>query len=255
MKLDDEDLKEIKKEVRRSYRSGKRFSGLLKILLCAALIGGIVYGYTNLRNKIDRNFQILASVDSHDMTLENHGIFGYKAVDFSKVILGEAKRQTLLIVDEQEASINSTITDAGFLKLGIFSKNQNVTYYGTGTYTIDLSKLTKDDISLDDSNFTVTITVPYPELHQVSFDPTKTVVGDVEKGWLAFGDISMTNDEQKKVEQEAVKRLTQKLSEDDCFDQAARYAKLSATELFQPVIEQVSPAYKLNVVVAQKPLN
>ena len=65
----------------------------------------------------------------------------------------------------------------------------------------------------------------------------------------------MTSDEQKKVEEEAVKRLTEELRKSDCFDKAARYAKLSATELFQPIIEQVSPAYKLNVVVAQKPVD
>ena len=255
MKLDDDDLKEIKKEVRKASWHKFGFLSIIKLVLCIVIIGGLIYGYTSLRNKADRNFQILASVDSHDMTLENHGIFGYKAVDFSKVILGEAKRQTLLIVDEQEVSINSTITNAGFLDIGIFSKNQSVTYYGTGTYTIDLSQLTEDDISLDDSTFTVTVTVPYPELHSVAFDPNKTVVGDVDRGWLAFGDITMTSDEQKKVEEEAVKRLTEELSESDCFDKAARYAKLSATELFQPIIEQVSPAYKLNVVVAQKPVD
>lgn len=219
------------------------------------LVCFVFYAYYNLKESVDRNFRVLEPVEGHDLTLENNHIFGYKAVDFSKVILGEAKKQTLLIVDEQDASVDSTITDAGFLKLGIFSKDQKVTYHGTGTYTIDLSKMTEDDVTLNENDFTLTITVPYPELHSVSFDPAQTVVGDVNRGWLAFGDVTMTADQQKKVEKEAVKRLKTELNKQECFDTAERYAKLSATELFQPVVESVSPAYKVNVVVAQKPLD
>lgn len=244
----------VKKSVKKANRSNRIFNIITRLILPLLIIGFLGYSYYNLKKSVDRNFTFLSPANAHDLTLEDHGVFGYKAVDFSKVILGKAQKESLLIVDEQNASVNSTVTDAGFLKLGIFSKNQNITYYGKGIYTIDLSKLTEDDISLDDSDYTVTITVPYPELHEVSFDPNKTVVGDVDRGWLAFGDISMTADETKKVQSEAVKRLKASLSSDECFETAVRYTKLSATELFQPVVESVSPAYKVKVEVAQKPL-
>ncbi|MEE8807494.1 MAG: DUF4230 domain-containing protein [Lactimicrobium sp.] len=244
----------IDKAVARSNRKGRIGNLIVKIVVIAAIVGGGFYAYHNLKDSVDRNFRIMASVDTHDLTLENNGIFGYKAADFADVILGECKRQTLLIVDEQEVSVPSTITDAGFMKLGLFSKTQNLTLYGTGTYTIDLSKITADDVVLDDTNFTITINVPYPELHTVAFDPTKTVIGDTERGWLAFGNITMNAKQQKEFETTANEKLSDRLNQDDCFDKAARYTKLSATELFQPIIERVSPAYKINIQVAQKPL-
>lgn len=249
------DLEElINKSVKKANRSGRAINFITKILIPLLIICAVVYGYYNLKNTMNQNFKVLEPVESHDLTLENHGIFGYTAADFEDVIVGKAKRQMLLIVDEQEVSVPSSITNSGFLNLGIFSKNQRLTLYGTGIYTIDLSKMTDDDITLDETTYTVQINVPYPELHTVNFDPTKTVVGDVNRGWLAFGDISLNAEQQKEFETTAVNKLTDRLNQDDCFDKAARYAKLSATELFQPVVEDVSPAYKVSVVVAQKPL-
>lgn len=257
--MDTEEKKEleeiINKSVKKANRSERVINFVTKILIPVLIICAVIYGYSNLKDSIDQNFKVLEPVESHDLTLENNGIFGYTAADFEDVILGKSKRQVQLIVDEQEVSVPSSITSAGFLKLGIFSKNQHLTLYGTGIYTIDLSQMTKDDITLDETTYTVQINVPYPELHTVNFDPTKTVVGDVDRGWLAFGDISLNAEQQKEFETTAVKKLTDRLKQDDCMDKAARYAKLSATELFQPVIEDVSPAYKVNVVVAQKPLN
>lgn len=242
--LDKEDKTEIESVIKKSVKKANRTNrlvGWIKTIIIIALIAAVgFYAYKNLKDSVDRNFAVLAPVDSHDLTLENNGIFGYTAADFADVIIGESTRQNQLIVDEQEVSVPTTITDTGFLNLGIFSKNQNLTLYGTGIYTIDLSTMTADDVTLDSSNFTITITVPYPTLHSVNFEPDKTVIGDTERGWLAFGNINMDAEQTKKFETEANSRLSDRLSQDDCLDKAARYAKLSATELYQPVIESIS---------------
>ena len=68
---------------------------------------------------------------------------------------------------------------------------------------------------------------------------------DTEKGWLAFGDIKLTQEQQKAFEEEACKKLEEKLSEEERFKEADRFAKLSAYETYQPIVKAVSPAYKV----------
>ncbi|MBQ1447523.1 MAG: hypothetical protein IIZ14_09795, partial [Solobacterium sp.] len=111
---------------------------------------------------------------------------------------------------------------------------------------------TRDSIIFDQDLFTVIIHVPYPELHAVTFNPEKTQIGDTKKGWLAFGEIKLTPEEQKEFETAAITKLTARLNEQECFDTAVRFARLAAYELYQPVVSAVSPAYKVTIVVDDK---
>ena len=79
----------------------------------------------------------------------------------------------------------------------------------------------------------------------MSFDPGKTEVGDAQNGWLAFGDIKLTAEQQKEFEVRAKEELTTKLSEDKCYEEADRFAKLSTYETYQAIVKTVSPAYKV----------
>lgn len=215
---------------------------LLTALVCAAAVFAV--GKISLFPKNPET----ASADGHDLTLDHNGVFGYKAADFEDAVLGAAEQQLLLIVDEQEVSVPTTITQAGLFSWAVFSKVQNETIYGTGQYTIDLSKVTASSISLNEDTFTLTIAIPRAQLHQVTFDPSKTVLGDTDKGWLAFGDIQLTAEQTQEFQTEAVEKLTERLKQQDCFDQADRFALLSAWETYQPLVSQVSPAYKVNIV-------
>lgn len=197
-------------------------------------------------------FQTEKSVDKYDLKLKDNGIFGYKAADFQDPILGEASRQALLIVDEQDVHVPSKITDTWLFNLKVFSKYQDVEFYGTGIYTVDLSKLTKDDITVDPENHTVQIMIPYPELHEVTFDPSRTVVGDVQRKWLGFGDITLNEKQQKEFETTAINKLTDHLNESDCFDRAEDYARLSAEDVFRPVVDSVASGWSVAISVSPK---
>lgn len=242
----------VEKAVSKAMRKSNITSNIFSWLLNIALIVGIIFIYNEIKPKANPEIE---PVENHDLTLENDGIFGYTAADFEEVILGEATRQKQLIVDEQEVSVTSTITDSGLFNLGVFSRVQNETIYGTGEYTIDISEIDKSDIEFDEENYTVTIHVPYPELHNVIFDPSKTQIGDTEKGWLAFGEIKLTNEQRKEYEVKAIEQLTERLNEKDCFDKAERFAKLSAYEVYQPLVSSVSPAYKVEIIVDNMPTN
>ena len=210
------------------------------VLALALLVGAGAW----LREREKAN-QPVEPVEDHDLTLDNDGIFGFTVADFEEAILGEATRRKLLIVEEQEVYVNTTITETGLFNLGVFNKAQALTIHGTGQYTVDLTEISKGDISLDEETYELTIRIPHAQLHRVSFDPSKTEVGDTDKGWLAFGEIKLNAEQQKNFEVEATEKLTEKLTDPARFREADRFARLSAYETYQPIIRTVSPAYKV----------
>jgi len=227
--------------------SGRRRGiGIKGVIIIVVLVLGVLFG-TKLYLSWQVNHKQVKPVEDHDLTLENTGIFGFKAADFEKPVLGLAEQKKLLIVEERDASVNTTITDTGFLNWSIFNKSQLLTIHGTGEYTIDLTKITEDDISLDEEKYQVTISIPHAELHSVVFDPDKTEVGDTQRGWLAFGDVKLTAEQNKEFESKAVDKLTDSLSAEGPLQQADDFARMQAYETYEPIIEKVSPAYKVKI--------
>lgn len=189
----------------------------------------------------------VAPVEDHDLTLENNGIMGFTAADFEEVIVGAAEKKALLIVDEQELSVVSDITQAGFLNWNIFSKNQSVTFYGTGQYTVDLSDIKSSDISVDDDAHTITVKIPHVELHAVVLDPNKTVFGDTDKGLLAFGDIKLTAEQNNQIIAEGEAKLWDRGLESDLMDKADSFAKYVLRDFFETFTDEVSNTYKVKI--------
>lgn len=238
----------VDESVNRAFKKYGRFArlprfslrGIVSLIVLVALIMAGVY----LHERSKAN-ETVAPVEDHDLTLENDGIFGFTAADFEEPILGEATRQRLLIVEEQEVYVNTTITDTGLFNWGIFNKQQVFTIHGTGQYTIDLTKITRQDIYLDEDTYELTIKIPHAELHQVTFDPTKTEIGDAQNGWLAFGSIKLDAEQNKQFEVEANEKLKARLNESERFEEADRFAKLAAYEIYQPIVRTISPVYKV----------
>ena len=242
--IEDSVDESVERAFRKYGRTGRgpriTFSGVLSVFLLLVIAAGGVYWY-----KHNKASEPVTPVENHDLTLENNGIFGFTAADFQEPILGEATRQRLLIVEEQEVYVNTTITETGFLNWGVFNKQQPLTIHGTGEYTVDLAEIEPSDIVLNEDTYELTISIPHAELHNVDFDPGKTEVGDAQNGWLAFGDIKLTAEQQKEFEVRAKEELTTKLSEDKCYEEADRFAKLSTYETYQAIVKTVSPAYKV----------
>ena len=234
--VDDAVKRAFKKYGRRSWRALLSPKRLLSLLVILAVLGGGIW----LHERSQAN-EPVAPVEDHDLTLENDGIFGFKAADFEEPILGEAARQRQLIVEEREVYVNTTITDTGLFNLGVFNKQQALTIHGTGQYTIDLTKITRRNISLNEQTYELTVRIPHAELHDTIFDPAQTEIGDTKNGWLAFGSIKLDAEQQKTFEVSAVEQLQAKLEEADRFTEADRFARLAAYELYQPIVRAVSP--------------
>lgn len=236
--VDESVERAFKKYGRRFGGNGFSLSNLVFVLMLLVALGFAVNWY----QKTQAGNQI-APIEEHDLTLENDGVFGFTAADFQEAVVGKGARERLLVVEERDVYVNTTITESGFMNWGVFNKTQTLTIHGTGIYTVDLTQIHNSDITLDDNTYELTISIPHAQLHKVVFDPSKTEIGDTQSGWLAFGDIKLTAEQEKAFETTAVEKLREKLSEDDCLKEADRFAKLSAYEMYLPIIKNVSPAY------------
>lgn len=235
----------------KKYGRGRRGFGLLLsgIVSIVLLIAVMFMGYKWY--EMQKASEHVTPIEEHDLTLENNGIFGFTVVDFQEPVLEKAVQQRLLIVEEQEAYVGTSVTETGLFNLGVFNKEQMLTIHGTGQYTIDLTQIKARDISLDEENYELTICIPHAKLHNVSYDPEKTEIGDLQKGWLAPGDLKLTVEQQNEFEVRAKQELEAKLSESERFAEADRFAKLEAYEMYQSIVRTISPAYKVVIEFQQ----
>ena len=243
--ISDEVVKEVKKVLPKKPIG--RYYDIVKDIITVGLILVIVFFGVKLYKSFEMNTKVIAPVEEHDLTINNNGILGFTAVDFEEAVLGAAKKEALLVVDEQEMSVVTTTTQAGLFNLGLFSKNQSVTFVGMSQYAVDLKKLSKENITVDDDSHTVTVKVPHAEFHLVKIDPNKTIFADTEKGLLAFGDIKMTQEESNKINAEAEEKLTAKAKEAEPMKKADQYALYVLRDLFETSITSVTNSYKVKV--------
>ena len=182
-------------------------------------------------------------VASQDVTIEDNGVLGFTAADFKEAVIGGASEHQELIVMEQPLSITTTVTKAGLGSFQIFSKMKNVTYYGKGIYTVDLSGIDSDHVLVDEDRHQVTIRIPHSVLQYLNAELDKTEFEDTQNGLLAFGDIKLTAEETRLLEQSVYDAMDEKLRSAELFAEADEFAKLKTWEIFQPLVSAVSPMY------------
>ena len=122
---------------------GKLASKILAVLLIVA-VAMALFPKINLLYKVKQELGFDKNVSGYDLTIDNNGIFGYTADDFAEVVLGDASKLKKIEVYEREVSDIATITNAGLLKIKLFSKSQEIKYGGVATYVVDMSYLDKN---------------------------------------------------------------------------------------------------------------
>ncbi len=224
----------------------KRTGGRLKTFLIGLIVGAIIgaFGmFQVMKPKMPEVWGHLDSSDQADVVVDDDGFLGYTAADFEDAVLGGASEHQELVVMEQPVEIMTTITRAGLGNLSIFSKVKNVTYFGTGVYTVDLSGINRRNITVDTDEKTVTVRIPHTYLQYIVTDLEATEFEDTEKGLLAFGDLKMTTEEQNELEKSVENAMRERLDQPDLYEQADSIALLKTYEIFQPLITAVSPEY------------
>lgn len=252
--MNDQDMKHA---LRQAEKKGRRkgwwarirtfFIGILCGMLILTLFTAYMHGLA-VRDTFRALFTTETAVEDHDLTLINHRIFGYKTADFADAILGDEEQLKKLEVYSREVSDVATLTQAGLFKIKAFSKYQYITYNGKAVYTVDLSGLTADDITLDEETKVVTMKVPAPQLEPINIPSEDIQFGDVQKETVfAFGDIKLTPEQQAEVETAAKEKMNEKLEEENVIEDARLAAEHSIWEIFQPMISNLSSKYTLKV--------
>ncbi len=248
--------KEMKQALKRAERKGRRkgwfarirtfFFGIIIGMLLLTVFTAYMHGLA-VKDAFRSLFTTETAVEDHDLTLINHRIFGYKVADFAEAVLGDEEQLKKLEVYSRDVSDVATLTQAGLFKIKAFSKYQLITYNGKAVYTVDLSGLTADDITLDEETKTVTMTVPEPQLEPINIPSENIQFGDVEKEAFAFGNIKLTPEQQAEVETQAKARMLEKLEKEKVSEDAKAAAQHSIWEIFQPMISNLSSKYTLKV--------
>ena len=222
----------IIKTASKSKKKSNFFTGLI-IGLVVGFLASTILGFGSLTDQVNEGKE---TVD--EIITEN--FIGYTAADFEEAVLGAKIEKQDLIVMEQPLEIETTLTKSGLGNLEIFSKVKTVVYKGNGIYTVNMSKIDSDHIDVDLDKKIVSIKIPHTVLYDVYLDTESMEFNDTEKGLLAFGDLSLTMEQQNQLEQTVTKSMEERLNDPDLFKQADELAKYKTWQIFQPLISAVS---------------
>lgn len=247
---EEEFLKKVEDAAKKGARSKGIFDWFFQ-LLPVFLIVGCIYFVGSRMNAFGTGVSDILHFDNHaednDLVLEDRGIFGYTAANFQEAILGDSEKLKKLEVFQQEVSDVGTAVETGFANLKVFSKNQLITYNGTAVYTVDLSKLSENDILFDEEEKMITILIPHAVQEEINIPEDKIQFGDTSKGLLAFGDLKMTAEQASQIQTGAREKMEAKLEEQHAQETADRFAKLVVWEMYSPIVKGVAKDYSLEV--------
>lgn len=144
--------------------------------------------------------------------------------------------------------VERVVIDESWGNLSIFKKIQNISFSGTGTYTIDLSKLTSDNIELMQKEKKVVVKVPEPTAKNVSINDEKTVYETTERGFLRFGEVQLTAPEHQILNTSVKEKMLGKMREQQYYSEAIKSSENIIKILIQNIIENNADD-KYNIVV------
>lgn len=227
-----------------SSKNGKK-KGLV---LAAILVVGIL-AYFLLGNQIKQVLGIgdggILPQSASDLLPDSE--MGYNHIDFSKAILGKAREKAELIVLEQDVKVDSEISNA-LANISLFKKTKKIHSYGTGVYTVNMENIDEKHINVNDDNRTVTVEIPHTVLQYVNIDIDKTEFEKTDKAILGFGDIKMTQEQQKILSQSIDEAMRKELDTKKMYEKADETALLKVREIFQPLVGSVSEEYIVTIV-------
>jgi len=227
--------------------SSRTIRWLLRLILFVVLVIALLILYAKLKNFLTGGITITAP-ESLCALLPDETM-GYSRFDFSNAILGESREKSEFVVLEQDVSVTSRVSQA-LANLALFEKSQLIRSYGTGVYSVDLSKLTEDDVALDNELKTVTVTIPHTALSYLTVDVDKTEYEETQKAIFAFGEIKLTNEQMGLLEQSIQDAMRTELETADMLAKADASAITQVQKLFLPLVQAVAADYTVVILLA-----
>lgn len=132
----------------------------------------------------------------------------------------------------------SVLIDNSWGDLDVLKKYKNITYFAVCSYMIDLSKISTNDISINNTSKIISITVPNPTIYLIDFDYDKTQYEESINGLLRFGNISISPEDSIRIENDVKIKLKEKMLEDSLYSKSTKASKESISNLLRQILGQ-----------------
>lgn len=132
----------------------------------------------------------------------------------------------------------SVLIDNSWGDLDVLKKYKNITYFAVCSYMIDLSKISTNDISINNTSKIITITIPNPTIYLIDFDYDKTQYEESINGLLRFGNISISPEDSIRIENDVKIKLKEKMLEDSLYSKSTKASKESISNLLRQILGQ-----------------
>ena len=230
-------------------------SALKRLCTLAALFGLILVSIFVIRCFPEKKGEFtdrVASQIEQEMA-ENHIVLSAKGVrrtvaDFKEPILVTHGKESRLIVHTARLSETISIASEGWGGWEWTSAYQDVEYEGTAQYTVDLSRLSDDDFSVNNELKTLTVRIPYAELDPINIPAEQIKFRDVKKGWAAPKDIKLSAQENAQLMIRVNNKMKAKLIDENIITQANESAKTVVADLLAATIRSIDPEFTVVVV-------
>lgn len=165
--------------------------GITKLVasgLIVVTIGGISY-YVGSTSQPPSTVVRTEIVQTHDNEVR---------INYKDIILEELHEETQLIICSNKMVIPMTFEENHWYG----DKTQDVNFSAIGKWTIDFSKITSDNIVMNENSKSITIFLSKP-IKDVTFLEEETKFEKTENNWFCFGDIKYTAEEYETIKYNA----------------------------------------------------
>ena len=224
----------------------KKALNILLAVLIIATLGIFIWGLTQRKKSPGDGYNDgIEQVDLNTIRLQDSGV----EVNFSDVILSKPEEERKLIICRQNSEIGINLTNNLIKQLNfeILKKTQSVHYQGEGYFVVDLDNLTKDNIVEDKEKKTITIFINHAHLETVDIDPEKIKIGDVQNGFLNWGEITLSLKDLNEIEKEIVNRMREEFNTVENGQEADATALKIVKEIYEPIVKALDKEYSVDV--------
>jgi len=174
---------------------------------------------------------------------------GKVTVNFADVLITEQKETRKLIVLELdgEAPVELKENLIKGLNIEFLEKTQNIKYKTTGHFVVDLDKLSKDDIIVDDDKKIITINIPHARLDSIEIDPYKIEVDHVEGGLFSNKDIKLEISDYIKLEKKLQSKILETFDTAENGQKADSAAREQVKAIYEPIVKAIDSDYEVEI--------
>lgn len=191
--------------------------------------------------------QIEQEMKDNRIVLSSKGIRRTVA-DFQEPIILNHGRDSRLIVHTARLSETISIASEGLGGWAWTSSYQKIVYEGDVQYTVDLSRLSAADFTVNNELKTLTVRIPYAVLSPINIPADQIKFHDVVKGWAAPKDIKLTAQENARLVTQVGEKMKAALIDKNILAEANENAKTVVADLLSATVQSIDPAFTVVVV-------